>query len=231
MVPKTERFEMRLDPAILERVDAWRAEQEDVPSRAEAVRRLVEASLSTGRSREPLHLTNPQKLTVWLLTEILRTQKGYENQDTVKLIQEVIYGGHFWALDWEMVGVLHNHVDSPEAVTVVVDVLDMWSFIERAYAGFDATERARIVAEVGPWATDPKFAGFDGNNETTYLSIARFLVEQMRRFEDFKGRSFNSHSPTVARYRRMFRLFEPMRVNLVGRELSVSEVITLLKLD
>ena len=34
---KTERFEMRLDSRTLERVDAWRARQSDLPSRAEAV--------------------------------------------------------------------------------------------------------------------------------------------------------------------------------------------------
>jgi len=71
--------------------------------------------------------------------------------------------------------------------------------------------------------------GFDGNNETEHMSIARFLVEKLRRFENFKGRSFNSHMPKVASYRKMIQLFEPMRRNLVGRELSVDELIALLK--
>jgi hypothetical protein len=35
--PKTERFELRLDPGILEDVDAWRSRQADIPSRAEAM--------------------------------------------------------------------------------------------------------------------------------------------------------------------------------------------------
>ena len=228
MVPKSERFELRLDPAILEKVDVWRSAQDDVPSRSEAIRRLLETGLSTG-SRDSFKLSNPEKLTTWLLTEILRTQKGYDNQDTISLIQETIYGGHFWALQWEMTGVLHNHVDNPDVVTLVVDTLDMWTFIERAHTKFTKAEKARIKAEVGPWAENPKFSGFDGNNESEYMSIARFLVEQMERFEDFKGRSFNSHMPTLARYRHMVRLFEPMRKDLVGRELSVDEVIALLK--
>jgi metal-responsive CopG/Arc/MetJ family transcriptional regulator len=42
---KTERFEMRLDPQMVARIDAWRRRQEDLPSRAEAIRRLIEASL------------------------------------------------------------------------------------------------------------------------------------------------------------------------------------------
>ena len=34
---KTERFEMRMDRETLENVDTWRADQPDLPSRAEAV--------------------------------------------------------------------------------------------------------------------------------------------------------------------------------------------------
>jgi len=52
MAFKTERFEMRLETAMIERVDAWRRKQQDLPSRAEAFRRLIELGLSekkTGR--------------------------------------------------------------------------------------------------------------------------------------------------------------------------------------
>jgi len=41
------RFEMRLETTMIERVDAWRRKQEDLPSRAEAFRRLIELGLST----------------------------------------------------------------------------------------------------------------------------------------------------------------------------------------
>jgi len=230
MAPKTERFEMRLDSSTLDRVDAWRTEQDDMPSRAEAVRRLIETGLA-GRSSSEFRMNDQEKLTTWLLTEILKHQKGYDDLETVNLIQDSILGGHFWALQWELTGVLHNHADSRAAVTLVVDTLDMWSFIEEACAKFSAADKERLVKEVGPWAKDPKFTGFDGNNEAEYLNIARFLVEKLGRFESFKGRSFNSHSPKVESYRHMTRLFEPMRVKLVGRGLSVSEVIELLRRD
>lgn len=44
----------------------------------------------------------------------------------------------------------------------------------------------------------PKFAGFDGNNETSLMSIASFIVEKMDRFPRFKKHDFNSHAPTAA---------------------------------
>ncbi|HZE53835.1 MAG TPA: YfbU family protein [Bradyrhizobium sp.] len=229
MVPKTERFELRLDPSILERMDGWRGDQPDLPSRAEAVRRLIEEGLSA-RSEKNFVLNNQEKLVVWLLTEVLKNQKGDEDQDTVRLIQDAIYGGHFWALPWELSGVLHNHVDSHAALTLVLDVLEMWWFIEDGYSKFTPIDKVRVVSEVGEWAKDPKFPGFDGNSEGEYMSIAKFLVEKLDRFEEFKGRSFNSHHPTLSRYRNMVALFEGMRAHLgVGNRLGASDVIKLLQ--
>jgi uncharacterized protein len=45
MAPKTERFEMRLDVEMLQRIDEWRRRQNDIPSRAETIRRLIEIAL------------------------------------------------------------------------------------------------------------------------------------------------------------------------------------------
>lgn len=219
---------MRLDPATLDRVDDWRTRQGDTPSRSEAIRRLLDKGLEASGLTTFLP-SNPERLMTWLLTEILRTQKGYDQKDTIDLIQGVFYEGHFWALEEQMTGLLHSHVDSISARDLVVNTLDMWSFIESAYKSFSQEDRDRIEREVGPWATDPKFSGFDGHNETEYMGIARFLVEKMGRFISFKGRDFNSGYPTVNCYRRMVELFEPMRPSLVGRGLSVEQVIQLLK--
>ena len=45
MPPKTARFEMRMEPETLQKVDEWRRKQPDLPSRPEAIRRLVELGL------------------------------------------------------------------------------------------------------------------------------------------------------------------------------------------
>ena len=172
-----------------------------------------------------------------MLSEILKNQikeradqrdAEYEMK-TVNLVQEAIYGGHFWALPWEMTGVMHDHVDDPKKVRAVVDILDMWTFIERAYARFSSAEKAEVETGVGILGKNPKFHGFDGNNETEYMGIARFLVEQLGRFQDFKGRDLNSHSPAVARHMRMASRFQNIRRNLIGREMSPSEMISVLK--
>jgi hypothetical protein len=52
---QSERFQMRVSPSFLRLVDEWRRKQPDLPSRAEAIRRLVERGVSvpekTGRRR------------------------------------------------------------------------------------------------------------------------------------------------------------------------------------
>jgi hypothetical protein len=40
-------FQMRVTGEFFERIDGWRRAQPDLPSRAEAVRRLVEVALKT----------------------------------------------------------------------------------------------------------------------------------------------------------------------------------------
>lgn len=44
--PKTHPFQMRVSPEWLALIDEWRRQQKDLPSRAEAIRRLVEAGLA-----------------------------------------------------------------------------------------------------------------------------------------------------------------------------------------
>ena len=46
---KGTRIGLRLEPATLARVDRWAASQQDDPSRAEAIRRLVELALAIGQ--------------------------------------------------------------------------------------------------------------------------------------------------------------------------------------
>lgn len=226
MVPKSERFEMRLDPATIDRIDAWRDRQGDLPSRAEAIRRLIDMGLSR-TTAEGFHLTDGEKLTTWLLTEILKHQKGYPDQKMVDLLQDAISGGHHWAIRWKLSGVLHNHVDSPISLRETIDFMDMWSFIEEALESLSTADLGSLTSAIGPHY-QKTFTGFCGNTENEHIGIARFLVENMERFSRFEGRDFNAHFPTLDRYRRMFSIFDTIRPKLIGRRLSVDELVKVL---
>jgi hypothetical protein len=49
---KNHPFQMRVSPEWLEMIDNWRRQQADIPSRAEAIRRLVDIALDTKRTAE-----------------------------------------------------------------------------------------------------------------------------------------------------------------------------------
>ncbi|SOC27930.1 YfbU family protein [Thalassospira xiamenensis] len=230
MPPKTERFEMRLDPTLMSRLDQWSAENGGV-SRAEAARELILHGLDR-TNRHGVHFSDGEKLIIAMLADLHKEERRREI-DTSK-VMEAIYGGHLWALKWEMQGLFHNHVDSPGVVSLVVDVLDMWNFIEEAVEKFSSTERKKLVDELGAIGETPKFHGFDGNYESDYVGVADHLINRMKRFQRFKGRELNSHRPVVTRYAQMAQKFEPIRANLGMRQtirLSLSEVTALLKLD
>ena len=223
----SERFEMRIDSELLERLDSWRGSEEDTPSRAEAVRRLLEAGLAHDNKGRPPHLSDGEKLIATMLSELIE-KLGVEVETDTALVRKVILGGHYWALGWEMPGIFHGHVDKQTRVRFVVDVLDMWSFIEEAYETLTPDEKERLAREADPFGAHVLFRGFDGNNEGELLSIARFLADDLDRFSRFRSRSLNSHSPTVDGHRRMVAAFEPIRRTLIGRRLSVDELITVL---
>lgn len=223
---RTERLELRVDEELLQRIDDWVEQTGRASSRSDAFRQLVDIGLEamTGRN---VHLSAGDKLNFMLLRDIAKHLKVPTDTD-VDLMAEVIYGGHYWAPAWEMQGLFHNHADRPADVSLVVNVLDMWSFIEERVEKLEPTDLEKVKA--ANYGHTPRFAGFDGNNEAELMSIASFLVEKMNRFSRFKGRDFNSHSPSVARQRRMAAAFEPTRATLdLGRQLSASQIIEILE--
>jgi hypothetical protein len=54
MDQKPTRFELRLPPDLGAGIDEWRRHQPDLPNRAEAARRLIEAGLKTTQTNGDL---------------------------------------------------------------------------------------------------------------------------------------------------------------------------------
>ncbi|CAM4319043.1 hypothetical protein NOLU111490_17310 [Novosphingobium lubricantis] len=95
--------------------------------------------------------------------------------------------------------------------------------------GYSEETAAVLKPTEDPFGKHVQFPGFDGNNESEHMGVARFLIEKMGCFERFGGkRSLNSHSHSVEGCRRMLAVFEPIRAKLVGRHLSVDEIVEIL---
>jgi hypothetical protein len=223
---KTERFELRLDQGVLDNVDEWRSRQNDFPSRAEAVRRLMEVGLRT-REGKKIKFSEGEKFITLMLCEVYKHLK-IKGEINPKFVETTLHGGHYWGLSWQYPGIFHGEEKKDETVKEVVDVLDMWSFMERGFCALSANEKARVAKEAAPFGGDVRFRGFDGNNEGAHLSVACFLINELDRFSEFKGRDLNSHWHSIDGYRRMLSIFEPLRRTLVGAELSASQIIEIL---
>lgn len=226
---KTERIELRLDEELVYRIDTWMTKKSEASSRSDAVRQLVDIGLGavTGKS---IHLSDGDKLNFMMLREIMKGLKIKDPEIDPDFVAETIYGGHFWAPTWEMSGLFHKHTDRPADVTLVVNTLDMFDFIEGCIEKLTPDEIEKV--KKANYGYLPQFAGFDGNEEGELVGITRFMVEKMGRFSRFKKRDFNSHTLTAARYRRMTRAFEPIRATLgFGRGLSIDQIIKVIKAE
>lgn len=169
-----------------------------------------------------MKFTDEQRLIVLMLADI---QKGLniEGQfDPDFIIRAAAWKDEF-AIAFEH-DMLFDSSDRPASFTFVIDVLDMWSFIEDAVRDLDEEQRGKLEDIAGVWGKNPRFRGFDGNNETELMGHTRLLVKDLGRFEEFEGRDFNSHMPLASRYREMLTVFEPIRSEVLDRKLSVEEL-------
>ncbi|WP_311568389.1 YfbU family protein [Photobacterium arenosum] len=174
-----------------------------------------------------MNLSKEQQLITLLLCEIHQALDIQDGLDS-KLISKAITGGHQWALEWELEGSLiptENHTE--EQLTFVIDVLDMYDALEASYERF-TDEECQLIADETQTEEPTRFPGFDGNNEFAYLSIAKFMVQDMEdRFTRFRGRIVNSHMPTTAIYERMLEVYRPLRPD--GFPLTPQAVIAILR--
>jgi uncharacterized protein YfbU (UPF0304 family) len=124
-------------------------------------------------------------------------------------------------------GAAGNHRNRTAVATEVSEILDMWSAIERGYKHLSAEEKRNVEAEAGPLGRGVRFSGFDVESEIDYRNAAHHLIEVTGLFERFQGRSLDAHMPALAGYRRMLRLYAPMRSVSGDRRLDVRQIIAL----
>jgi uncharacterized protein YfbU (UPF0304 family) len=174
----------------------------------------------------PMTITDGERLILMMLSEIhehLRIEDGGDSQ----FVRSSIISGNVWGVKWRFPRIFHDSDPTPEVVTEVVDILNMWSAIEGSYQNVSPEDRAKIEKEAAPYGSHVRFSGFDGNNEAFFLSVARFLVDDLGRFQIFKGRDLDSHSPwCLDGYRRMLAVFKPLRAS---SHLIATDIIELLK--
>ncbi len=175
-----------------------------------------------------MKITDGEKLILLMLSE-LYDKLEVDGEVEPDFVRSAIFSDNLWSIPWKYPGIPFEEQETPEIVKEVIEILDMWSFIEHCYEKLTDDEKAYLEKAADPFGKDPKFKGFDGNNEPEYMGAASFMINDLNRFEEFKGRYLNSHCPSIDTYRRMLSVFEPIRNNLNFKPLSVEDLAATLK--
>jgi uncharacterized protein YfbU (UPF0304 family) len=176
-----------------------------------------------------MKLSDGEKLILMMLADMYRALDIEDSEIDPDFVTNTIMDDHLWGFRWKYHHIPFERKDNPLVVSDVVNFLDMWKLLEAGYNELSETEKSRVKSETG--GREVKFIGFDGNNEPEYLSIARYLIEQLGKWQSFRERQLDSHTRTIERYGRMFRAFEPIRKDLIGRELQADEIIQVMMAD
>jgi uncharacterized protein len=173
-----------------------------------------------------MNLTNPERLILVMLAEIYE-HLGIKREVDPAFLKEAIFTGNTWGITTKMSGLVVGDDDEfPPEVRQVSEILNMWRHLVWSYESLDAADRKKVLAGAGVFGV--AFPGFDGNNESEQLSIAKFMVEHMDMFTELQVT--NSHMPTVDRYSRMLKTFAPLYPGeMAKRKLTVAEAIDILK--
>ena len=174
-----------------------------------------------------MKLSDGEKLILMVLADMYKHLeiKGEFDPD---FISTTISGGHLWGLRWKYTHIPFEKSENPPEVSETVDILDMWSSLEESYAKLSPADNQKVEKEAN--RTSVRLFGFDANKENHYF-IARYLIEQLDRYPSFRGRDLNSPSPRIDGYRRMYRVFEPIRPTLVDRSLNADEIVKVHKAE
>jgi uncharacterized protein YfbU (UPF0304 family) len=174
-----------------------------------------------------MKLTDGERLIVAMLCE-LYNRVGVKGDIDPDFVQHAISSGHTWALKWKYHGLLHDEEVSDHVVKETGDILSMWRDLEGSYKRLGAADKERIEAEVPYYGKDPRFTGFDGNEESEHMGVARVLIERLERFEEYKGHTLNAHTTTLRRYRRMLAEYQAIQPNIGYSGMDADQIISVL---
>jgi uncharacterized protein YfbU (UPF0304 family) len=168
-------------------------------------------------------MSNELRLTkldrIVLVNQLRIMEALYPDEASQLSVQrEVLERGYemLYALDFENIYDGDDKM-TPEESKEVWDTMDMFDAIDRSMPeGFDTSGYVMT-----------KFGGYDGNNESKFMSFARFTVERLQRFEYLPMQRpgyWNSHMPVRDIYRRMLEVWKeapsPERFSMPQEQLT-----------
>lgn len=154
------------------------------------------------------------------------SKEGYEIADYESKITALLNG---YTLHYEdLFDEFSEKELSVEESRYVLDVLELYRAIIFSYTRLCGENLVKKLTD-----KDVAFPGFDGNDESEYLSYARYFIEDLGRYDEIKQYAaecdLNSHMNTTNRYKAMLSII----ANIEPRYrycMSEEQIIKLLQL-
>lgn len=159
-----------------------------------------------------MKLSDGEKLILVMLGDIYKKLGIKKNESEVDgdFIQECIYGDQTWALRWRYSGIFHAEGNDPPEVTETAEILTMYRAIKQSYEKLSQADKDKLKKAADYNFSYVEYQGFDGNHDP-HISIVRFFVDHLDRFDELKGgrQNLNSHSQSaLLKYRRMLAVYK-----------------------
>ena len=81
-----------------------------------------------------MKVTDGEKLILLMLSELYDSLK-VQGEIEPDFIRSAIFSDKMWSIPWKYSGIPFEHEETPELVKEVLNILDMWSFIENEDEG------------------------------------------------------------------------------------------------
>lgn len=169
-----------------------------------------------------MELSKKDRLILFNQYEILKNlnpdeKKYYETN------QEIIQEGFVY--DYHLLDSF-LYEETPASVSeFVYEVLQMYRCIRDSYHNYDEKDKEEFEK------LDPKFRGFDGNEESEYYTYACFLLEKLGKYEEsYEGGKIdtNSHCNMVDEYKEMILRWKEVRSSKYG-SLTIEQIKYIVK--
>jgi uncharacterized protein len=170
-------------------------------------------------------LSDGERLILLMLCDI---QKGDPTRREIdpELVQESIVSNQLWGLSFKYDNLLPGgDRQNPPEVTEVFDILEMYRLLGDHYGYMSPEDKRRIDTEA-PMG-EPKFPGFDSHDTGPHSGIARYIVEVLKLFTEFKN-NITGGVRTLDRFRRMLRVYLPLRDTLGSGKMTVDQMLSVL---
>ncbi len=176
-----------------------------------------------------MKVSNAETLIIAMLAEIYEKLgiAGPQNLDPA-FIKSALADDAMWSLSWKYSGLFPQPEAAPAHVGEAAGFLEMWETIERQLDQLDATKKAELHEKARAAGSTTTFRGFDGNGEVEHLSAVRFMIDELSKFDHFKGRELNSHIPLLPRYRAMFKEYRARLSTVVQGHPSPDDLLAIL---